>query len=95
MQGFSRSETAFDVRFALAHSLFVRARDIWLALDEPTDRRKPGAAGWESAPEWLTLEDCEEYHRQLFYWLILRSGRWIRRIQADQVRITGTVDPIS
>ena len=67
----------------LANAKFLTARQVWLALDdEPYDsRRVPVENVLKSG--WVSFRECELYHRQLFYWLLIRSGPCIFPIDSE------------
>ena len=60
--------------FTLAHARPITSRHIWLALDDNEhETSHPHSPDWEM-DDWMELEDCDHFHRQLFYWLLLRFG---------------------
>ncbi len=60
--------------FSLAKTVFIRAFDIWLALDEPGDCTVIGQLAMEDL-DWLNLKDAQSFQERLFYWLLLRRGQ--------------------
>ena len=52
----------------------VNGRDVWLSLDDAhCDSRRVHCRHLKDM-EAIAAGDLEKYHRQLFYWLLIRGG---------------------
>lgn len=58
--------------FRLEMAFFLASRDIWLALDDSEHDSRSVRSLRYCRGELLTLLELETYHKQLFYWLLLR-----------------------
>lgn len=57
-----------------AHWRFIESRDIWLALDDEQSGNRHVFSQDLRDSEWVSVAELETYHRQLFYWLLIRLG---------------------
>ncbi len=61
--------------FALQNARFLKSDQIWLALDDSLlESRRLGQVPNTVRHERISLPESEFYHRQLFYWLLIRKG---------------------
>lgn len=60
--------------FTLAHARFLDSRKIWLAVDDSLHESRRARMPETDRVDALTLHECDQYHKQLFYWLLIRSG---------------------
>jgi hypothetical protein len=70
----SRRDYGKEADFSLEDARFITSRDIWLALDDSHCDGQIHRQQGPPATEPVRGEDLETYHRQLFYWLLIRCG---------------------
>ena len=63
---------------------FINSRLIWLALDENHEDSRRLRCEEPIRLEPVSPRELESYHRQLFYWLLLRQGPFIL---ASEIRL--------
>jgi len=56
---------------------FIDSRVIWLALDENHEDSRRIHCEEPVRLESISRRELEMYHRQLFYWLLIRHGPYI------------------
>lgn len=60
--------------FALENARFLDSAQIWLALDDSLHESRRTLPDHAIGNERLSLFESELFHRQLFYWLLIRKG---------------------
>jgi hypothetical protein len=67
-------ETGVRRHFGMAMIRPVSGRDAWLALDDAHCDSRRDHRRHVPETEAVTAAELECYHRQLFYWLLVRRG---------------------
>jgi hypothetical protein len=63
--------------FGMSTLRFINSRVIWLALDENHEDSRRIRCEEPVRLEIISCRELELYHRQLFYWLLIRHGPYI------------------
>ena len=70
----STRDFGMEPRFSMREARFIISRDIWLALDDSHQDGRRNRQQEALTMEFVNEQDVASYHRQLFYWLLIRCG---------------------